>query len=249
MFYMTPQNVSNVRLLVRDTIFTNKIACAGSVLHAFQFQSPVNSRGVYFYMEDITASYNTFAGSNTLDNYQENSGVFLVSHGSNISLVGTERKGCLFYKNDVSVFNVVRTSLILRGLISFEDNHGYRGGALSLLDNSVLFIHNGSCITFQRNKAFREGGAIYSNTLGSSVSVTCAIQFFAEKRVPITHKDLQCLDLSIRFSNNSAQIAGNSIFANPLYYCLFIPTTSIDHANIADTPLCAGPYNYPRKYP
>ena len=67
--------------------------------------------------------------------------------------------------------------------VSFEDNHGYRGGALSLLDNSILFIHNGSHIAFERNTAFREGGSIYSNTLGSSVSITCVIQFFADKRV------------------------------------------------------------------
>ena len=45
---------------------------------------------------------------------------------------------------------------------------------------------------------------------------------------------MKFLDLSITFSNNSAQIAGNSIFTNPLYYSLFVPTTSIDHANIAD---------------
>ena len=233
-FYMTPQNVSNVRLLVRDTTFTSNIASIGSALHGFQFQSPLNRKGIYIYMEDITVSYNTFPGINVLDSYRENYGVILVSDGSSIILVGTEGKGCFFYKNNVSVFNVVRTDLIFRGLISFEDNHGYRGGALSLLDNSLLFIQNGSRIAFTRNTAFREGGAIYSNTLGSSVSITCAIQFFADKSVQITHKHLRFLDLSIIFSNNIAQIAGNSIFANPLYYCLFIPTTAIDHANISD---------------
>ena len=234
MFYMTPQNVSNVRLLVSNTVFTANIAEIGSALYAFQFQSLVNSRGVYIYMEDITASGNTFHGAHILENSRENSGVFLISHGSNVTLVGTEEKGCLFQKNDVSVFTAVRTSVILRGQITFEDNHGYRGGALSLIDSSVLFIHNSSNIHFTRNTAFREGGAIYANTLGSSVTVTCAIQFFAEKRVPISLKDLQLLDLSIVFSNNSALIAGNSLFGNPLYYCLFIPTTSIDHANVTD---------------
>ena len=116
-FYMTPQNVSNVRLLVRDTTFTSNIASIGSVLYAFQFQSPVNSKEIYIYMKDIAVSYNTFPGTNVLDNYQGNSGVFLVSYSSNIVLVGTEGKGCFFHENNVSVFNVVRTSLILRGLV------------------------------------------------------------------------------------------------------------------------------------
>ena len=232
MFYMTPQNVSNVQVLIRNTTFTDNLADIGSALYAFQFQSLVNSKGFYIFMEDITASGNTYPGAEVLENSRENSGVFLVNHGSNITLVGSKEKGCHFFKNYVSVFTAVRTSVILRGLIAFEDNHGYRGGALSLIDSSILFIHNGSDIAFTRNTAFREGGAIYANTLGSSVTVTCAIQFFAEKRVPINHEDLQLLDLSIVFSNNSARIGGNSIFGNPLYYCLFIPTTSIDYANI-----------------
>ena len=80
----------------------------------------------------------------------------------------------------MSVFVTSRTSVILRGWITFEDNHGFRGGALNLVDASILFIHDGSNISFTRNTAFREGGAIYVNTLGS-ISDICAIQVFADK--------------------------------------------------------------------
>ena len=229
MFYMTQQNVSNVRMVVRNTIFADNVAVIGSALYAFQFPSLVDSKGIHIYMEDVVASGNTFPEANISENPRDDSGVFIASHCSNITLVGTKGKGCIFQKNDVSVFTAVRTNVILRGQMTFEDNHGYRGGALSLIDSSVLFIHNSSNIHFTRNTAFREGGAIYANTLGSSISFICAIQFLAEKKFKLTHKDLQLLDLSIVFSNNSALIAGNSIFGNPLYYCLFIPTSSIDH--------------------
>ena len=229
-FYMTQQNVSDIRFLIRNTTFTGNVANFGSALYAFQFQSLVSSRGAYIYMEDIMASGNTFPGA-TLLNPREDFGIFVVSHGSNITLVGTEGNGSLFTTNNGSAFTAVRTKVVLRGKITFEDNHGYRGGALNLLDGSILFIHNSSDITFTRNTAFRRGGAIYANTFGSSVTVTCAIQFFAEKQLRINHEDLQLLNISVTFSNNSAQIAGNSIFGNPLYGCQFIPTTSIDHAN------------------
>ena len=231
MFYMTPQNVSNVRVLIRNTTFADNIASSGSALYAFRFPS-VTSKGTYIYMEDITASGNTFpkridsSGAIVLDNPPDDSGVFIASQCLNITLVGTKAKGSHYSKNNVSVFTAVRTNVILYGWITFEDNRGYRGGALSLIDGSILFIHDGSDIEFTRNTAFRRGGAIYTNALGSYVSVTCAIQFLAERKIKID--DLRLLDVSIVFANNSAQIAGNSVFGNSLYYCMYLPTTSID---------------------
>ena len=226
-FYTTLQNVSDVRILVRDTTFTDNVAFLGSAMYAFHFQSVVNHREIYIYLEDITASGNTFPAAEVSENSPENTGVFVVSHSSNITVVGTAGKGCHFHNNTVSVILAVRTNAILRGLITFEDNRGFRGGALSLIGNSILFIHNESTISFLRNKAFREGGAIYINSLGSFISIACAIQFFGEKHIRIHQEDLQLLKVSITFSNNSAEIAGNSVFGNPLYFCQFIPITSI----------------------
>ena len=232
MLYMTQQNVSDIRLTVRDTAFIENVAKFGSALCAFQFQSLVSSRGAYIYMEDVTASGNTFPGATFLGNPREDFGTFVVSHGSNITLNGTEGNGCLFIGNDASVFMAVRTNVVMQGKLEFVDNHGYRGGALNLIDSSILFIHNGSDIKFTRNTAFLRGGAVYLNTLGTSVTVTCAIQFLAEKTIRINHDELQLLNISITFSNNSAMVAGNSIFGNPLYHCLFIPTTSIEHSSL-----------------
>ena len=224
-FYTTLQNVSDVRILVRDTTFTDNVAFLGSAM--FAFQPLVNHREIYVYLEDITASGNTFPAAEVSENSPENTGVFVVSHSSNITVVGTAGKGCHFHNNTVSVIFAVRINVNLHGWITFEDNRGFRGGALSLIGNSILFIHNESTISFLRNKAFREGGAIYINSPGSFISTACAIQFFGEKHIKILYEDLQLLKVSITFSNNSAEIAGNSVFGNPLYFCQFIPITSI----------------------
>lgn len=231
MLYISPQNVSNVRLVVRETKFTGNVAAIGPALYVYNSPSLVDYRGAYIYLEDVVASGNTFIGANTLDTPPDNTGVFLVGFCFNLTLVGTEEKGSLFNSNQVSVFLAVRTNIVLHGQIIFEDNRGYRGGALNLVENSVLFIHNRSNIIFMRNKAFREGGAIYINTLGSSVSFTCSIQILAERRVKISYEELQLLNLSIVFSKNNALVAGNSIFARNLYYCLFLPTSSIANIN------------------
>ena len=233
MLYMVPQNFSHVRVVIRDTSFTENVARFGAVLYALQFQSVINNnRNVFFYMEDVTASCNTFPNSNILDNSPENAGVFQISHTGNMTLVGTPEKGCLFVNNSVSVVASVQADIVLRGKITFRDNTGFRGGALSLIDTSILFIHDGSDLTFTRNSAFQDGGAIYTNTLGTSFVDICSIQFVSEKRLRLTREDLQLLDLSIVFTNNSVTRAGNSIFGNPLYFCVFVPMSSITHTNI-----------------
>ena len=229
LFFVTPQNVSDIRILVRDTTFTKNAAILGPAMYAFQFQSLVNHKAIYIYLEDVVASGNTFLGAKELQNSPENAGVFIVSHSSNITVVGTVGKGCHFHNNTLSAILTLRTNVILRGWITFENNHGFRGGALSLIGTSILFIHNESTISFLRNKAFQEGGAIYINTLGSFIHTTCAIQFLGETRVRFIHEDLQNLNLSIMFSNNSAKIAGNSIFGNSLYYCQFTPHSSVEN--------------------
>ena len=228
--FMTPQNVSDVRVVVRDTTFTNNVAIIGPAMHAFHFQSLIDHKGVYIYLEDIVASGNTFPAAEVSETSPKNTGVFVVSHSSNISVVGTAGKGCHFHNNTVSAIIAVSTNLVLRGWITFERNRGFRGGALSLIGTSILFIHNESTISFLRNKAFREGGAIYINLPGSFISFTCAIQFLGERRIKIFHENFQLLNLSMTFSNNSAEIAGNSIFGNPLYFCAFIPITAIDNS-------------------
>ena len=120
--------------------------------------------------------------------------------------------------------------MILSGTIVFENNRGFNGGALSLFDNSVLFIHNGSSLNFTRNTALTRGGAIYTDTLGASVSTTCAIQFLGQNRIGIEEQQLKYLNVSITFSDNSAGNAGNSIYGNPLYYCNFMPMSAVDHS-------------------
>ena len=41
------------------------------------------------------------------------------------------------------------------------ENEGYNGGALTLDDDSVLYLEANSSITFASNHAYHHGGAIY----------------------------------------------------------------------------------------
>ena len=226
--YITSQNISVIGVVVRDTTLTDNVAFVGPALYIIQYESfIVSAKEVHVILQDIVASGNTFSEDITSERSPENGGVLLFGHITNVTVVGTQGKGCHFYNNGMSVFLPVATNLALSGRITFEDNCGFRGGALNLIDHSILFIDNGSTIRFTRNTASREGGAIYINT-GSAVTAICAIQFLIENKAQFVHKELFPIT-PILFSNNSAMISGNSIYGNPLFYCQLIHIPSIEY--------------------
>ena len=230
--YVTPQNISDLRVIFRQTKFTKNISPSGAAVDSYQYRSSINNRATFILLEDIQAFKNYHPLSLFSKESLENSAVFLISHSYNVTIVGTKGKGSFFYDNPVSVIRTSGTNVILSGTIVFENNRGFNGGALSLLDNSVLLINNGSSLNFTRNTALTRGGAIYSDTLGASVSTTCAIQFLGQNRIGIEEQQLKYLNVSITFSDNSAGNAGNSIYGNPLYYCFFLSMSAVAHVGL-----------------
>ena len=229
--YMTPQNISDLRVIFRQTKFTKNISPSGASLNSDQYRSLslINNRATFILLEDVQAFENYHPLSLFSKDSPENSAVFLISNSYNVTIVGTKGKGSFFYDNPVSVIRTSGTNVILSGTIVFENNRGFNGGALSLLDNSVLLINNGSSLNFTRNTALTRGGAIYSDTL---VSTACAIQFLGQNRIGIKEQQLKYLNVSITFSDNSAGNAGNSIYGNPLYYCNFLSISAVAHVDL-----------------
>ena len=228
--FVTAQNVSDLRVIIRESNFTHNIGQFGAVFNSFQFRSSIKTSATYILIEDVIASQNTHPEADLSNTSPENSAAFLIIQNDNITVVGNEGKGCFFHNNSIGVFLSSGTNVILRGVISFEGNQGFTGGALSLLDNSILFINNGSVLNFTQNFAVTRGGAIYADTLGSGVTQTCVIQFVGETHFTIdVRENLKLLNVSITFSQNEAGLAGNSFYGNPLYGCIFLPQTAIDN--------------------
>ena len=230
--FMTPQNISDLRVIFRETNFTENISPSGAALISYQYRSLINNRNTFILLEDVQAFKNYHPLSALSRDSPEDSAVFTISYNYNVTIVGTKGKGSLFYDNPVSVIRTSATNVILGGSILFKNNRGFSGGALSLLDSSILYIHNGSSLNFTNNTALTRGGAIYSNTLGAAVSATCAIQFLGEKRIRIEEEQLQYLNISITFSDNSARNAGNSVYGNPLYYCFFLSMSAVNNVDL-----------------
>ena len=225
-FYISSQNISEVRLIIRDTKFIGNVGRFGSALSSFQLQTSAVNKATYILMEDIVAYENTFFEADELPNSPENSGAFSFQT-YNVTIIGTEGKGCVFHDNAVSAIFARTSSVFLHGSILFYNNRGFAGGAISMLDNSVLFIFDDSSLNFTNNSALTEGGAVHMHAFGNAVTEVCAIQFLSEIRVGL--QDLRLLNFSISFSNNSAGTTGNSIYGNPLYNCFFLPRSAVSH--------------------
>ena len=109
--------------------------------------------------------------------------------------------------------------LLLHGNITFMENRGVNGGAISLSDNIPLCFYEGYRVEFSRNVATRSGGAIYNDgeknqALGGSA---CIIAFLYNDAL---HLPQPKTAFSIIFINNHARQSGHAVYATTIYNCL-----------------------------
>uniref|UniRef100_A0A1X7U929 Uncharacterized protein n=1 Tax=Amphimedon queenslandica TaxID=400682 RepID=A0A1X7U929_AMPQE len=137
-----------------------------------------------------------------------------------------------------SVILACNSDIYLHGKIWFANNKATNGGAIRLYQSSHLFLLEPTNATFINNKAFSYGGAIYSyvdRNLPLSDSL-CAIQIDSNKT------NVSDINIKLNFINNTAGLAGNSMYVSPSYDCqqlksplntsaLYNAISHFDHSN------------------
>lgn len=222
----TPQNASDILIVFDNVSFIGNIALHGSAFASQTIQSTFVRRAMHILLEDIEAKNNTFPSAfYTTTSTIDNSAVFLFVITQNITISGRESThGSKFFNNNPGVIFASGSNVYLQGHLSFYENFAFRGGAIAMVDYSILFFHEGSRIHFTRNRVLSRGGAIYADSLG--MLDACAIQFIGPSRIS-SALDVPLLNLNITFEKNIAEEAGNSIYANPIYSCAYLPEASL----------------------
>ena len=114
--------------------------------------------------------------------------------------------------------------LILHGNITFSNNTGVNGGAISLSNNVPLYFYEGCAVEFSRNAATGFGGALYNAGDKEKVILTpsnlikctiCLIKDCTDGLLCDFHTNM----FSITFVDNHAQQGGHSVYATPIYNC------------------------------
>lgn len=233
-FHVTPQNVSDYSILIEKSTFVNNSAIYGSAISSAGVKSSVVSKSPQITLRDVNM-YGNRPNTELVDQATilQDSAVVSIVGVYSVEIIGSEDTGgSSFHDNTATALLTSNVNIILRGKIIFENNQGFNGGAISMYDNSILFLYEGSSIVFRGNRAAQSGGAIYANSLGSTISQVCVMQVLGPSRV--TGAEANLLNLSITFQNNSAVESGNSIFGDPLYQCFYLPESSIVHTNFYD---------------
>ena len=110
----------------------------------------------------------------------------------------------VFNNNQGTVISAEECDLYLYGQMTFTNNTALKGGAIQLEGNGRLYFMEGLSAQFTNNHAYISGGAIY---VDNCFDIYCAVQV-------IRHSNI-----NVSFIDNEAKIAGNSIFASPIYNC------------------------------
>ena len=157
--------------------------------------------------------------------YFTNKNVFIGNNGS--ALVG------------ISAWSVFKSG----STVVFEKNTAANGGAITLLDNSYLVLHENTTLNFTHNTASGKGGAIYTDTDGQrsfSSRRFCLAVFHDATLSPYEWKER---NVTVYFVNNKAK-HGNSIFTTTLLTCVWGELAEIQLDEIKQVYYWNGTFTY-----
>ena len=131
----------------------------------------------------------------------------------NAASVYINGKNNIFKNITGSVIKAYNSDIHLNGTMVFYNNKASHGAAIRLDSLSHLYIHESTNAFFINNSATFYGGTIYShmNRNLPNRNPLCAIQ--------VVSKNILQLKTKMTFRQNSAILAGNSIYVSPLYKC------------------------------
>eukprot|EP00731_Ephydatia_muelleri_P033811 Em0038g30a len=133
------------------------------------------------------------------------------------------RGGAIYFNGMKGAIQGTNGFLNLHGNITFSNNTGVNGGAISLSNNVPLYFYEGCAVEFSRNAATGFGGALYNN--GDKEKVIQTTWNLNKCTICLINNclgikcDFHTNMFSITFVDNHAQQGGHSVYATPIYNC------------------------------
>lgn len=103
-------------------------------------------------------------------------------------------------------------------LVVFENNTGREGGAIVLFNQAFLLLHQEVELQFLKNRADLKGGAIFWESIGDHQLISSRNCFF---RYVDSYAAPSNWNVTLKFYNNTAGLAGNAIYATTLLGCVW----------------------------
>lgn len=153
-------------------------------------------------------------------------GAFEFVNLGKVKIIGKRQNSSVFERSSIPLINAYNTDVHLSGNITFQNNHahyGSGGGAILLEANSHLFFEEPLNLLFENNSAVY-GGAVYAVENNAPF---CLFQFTTIGLVTCQENCSRSLNIKVTFVGNIANLAGNSIYADPIYECDLLPTSNL----------------------
>ena len=124
--------------------------------------------------------------------------------------------GGWFHENNSTVIAAYNSEVFMTGNIHFDNNRGAKGAAL-FLRSSHLILQEPLNATFTENKALLYGGAVYiDSSIIPKEKSRCGMQIKLKNQ---RKRNLMNLEICLNFKDNTAGLAGKSLYINCLYNC------------------------------
>ena len=196
-----------VELVFRGVIFSSNFG-DGACMSAAVYPDLSMSNFVHILLESVTAFGNP--NMTLLPSTKKYNPISLFSLSNvNVTINGSMSNPGNFSYNYGSVFVIMNSNVYLEGSLLFDSNIGHNGAALLLKGNSYIYLKRGLNASFFNNAVQSLGGAICATR---SSSFRCTFQLLSSDTT----------DISLKFINNTAALAGNAIYSTKLYECSII---------------------------
>ena len=200
----------SIFLLLKRVQFKKNYAYkSGSCLYAFITNSVLRDNNISIIIEDVEIRSNR-QGPASYTLYSTVAGLTLINW-NNVTFRGNSN----FTKNDSPMIAAYESNIHMTGQLLFKKNVGTTGAAIQLF-SSFLILYEPLIAKFRDNSALLYGGAIYADNVVIPGHHRCVIQINTNKT------DLHNINIILKFKGNVAGLAGNNIYATPLYNCSFL---------------------------
>ena len=176
---------------------------------------PINYKGADIKIRNSTFSHNT--------NIEPSGGIVQVDGSVNLSI----EDSCVFKSNYGSSVYALTTTVSLSGVVMFEDNVAFQGGAISLSYSKLTFVstnHSKTVVFFRNNMATNVGGGIYVDQ-SLNIDPYSRSSCFYDFQGALANEQLLLnvtVNVSLFFTDNTAADGGIDIYgATPNSYCTF----------------------------
>ena len=158
----------------------------------------------------------------------------LIIHESEAVLTGNSK----FFSNYNSAFISYSSTITFSGRVSFINNTGIRGGAMTLY-SSTVHLSGGLNISFINNSALQTGGAIHTEPdMTHNDQPKC---FYSAKNNTYLHPG-NCQQNIFYYSENLAQLGGDNIYGTSLALCKnFTCTSNVFASNVSMSSVSSDP--------